>query len=230
MVRYGLKHGGLVFATSIRLHEEILAQFPALNVKIIRFGPNMEKFRPQGIRQYENFTILSIRKPEPIYHQEEIVKAFENIASGLDIRLLIQRPSSKNFDLFMRKMGSPLAERIGFWDERTHEEMPGLYGAAHVGVSIPESDSFSSAVVECMACGTPVIMPSDGDTELVNPDISVGKGRTLEDAMLKAYNLWATDGHQWAEQRHRARMTAELYGNFDINMQKAEKYYHEVLG
>lgn len=230
MVRYALKHSKMVFASSIALSESVRALGLKDDIRIIRFGPNMEKFRPQGIRHYEKFTYLSIRKPEPIYRQEAIVEAFENIASGLDARLLVQRPSSKNNDLFMRIMNSPMKEKIGFWDERDHDDMPELYGAAHVGISVPESDGFSSAVVECMACGTPVIMPHEGDTELVNPDISVRDGRSLEDAMRKAHRLWSEDNHQWTEQRHRARMTAELYGNFDINMQKAEAAYYEMVG
>lgn len=228
MVKYSLKHATQVFVDSIALECEV-AGLARVRAKIIRFGANLEKFRPRGIKKYDKFTMLSIRKSEPLYNPIEIVKAFEEVASGMDARLLLQRPTSKEYDVLMAVWNSPFKERIGFWDERPHESMPELYGSAHVGISMPDSDGCSVAVIECMACGTPVIMSLTGAMELVEYPYCADQGtkhNQLSDAMAFMYKVHSENPEQFIEMGRKARERAERYGNFELSMHKAEDCYY----
>ncbi len=136
---------------------------------VILWGVETGRFQPGGptaSARYglpENgFAVLAIRGVRDVQNALTIVRAFALVAASRpDAALgLMLGPE-------VERLPEPLAAAIaelGIGDRvrpipsLRHEELPELYRAADVCVSVPSSDGTSIAVLEAMACGRPVIL------------------------------------------------------------------------
>ena len=50
-----------------------------------------------------------------------------------------------------------IAPRVRWVGSMAYEEQPGLFAAADLAVNFPEMDAFPVTILECLACGVPVI-------------------------------------------------------------------------
>lgn len=106
--------------------------------------------------------VFSARSFVPMYNQESVVAAFAEVLRSHPGALLIMK--NKDGDPGYIAAIRALVQRLGvqssvrYVDMIAYEDMPDLYRAARVTVSVPFTDAMPMAVLEAMACGSvPVV-------------------------------------------------------------------------
>ena len=237
-IKYALRHADLVFGDSDHIVKTAKLLVPSLNGHKVIFGIDTEKFKPEPI-PHDKFRFLSIRQTGPIYNPMTIVKAFE--LANLDAYLWMFKPTVECQDVYDYVKSKPeLDKKITWIDKLSYDEMPKLYNSVDVGISIPNWDSSSTAMLECMSCGVPVIanyIPQneewieddyEGVSETVtgffiDDDYDSSNEQNLTYALERAFILGGTERTDNA----RAKVIAD--GNMVREFERAEKLYLELL-
>jgi glycosyltransferase involved in cell wall biosynthesis len=161
-----LRRAALITSKSEYLTRRIL-QFgvPADRIMLLRWGIDRNLFHPHGSAVSRErlgidanaFVVLSPRSMSPLYNQDVILRAHQ---------LLLQRHPNSTLVLcdfladpkyrealraLARNLGT--ADKILWLKEVAREQMPVLYSASDVAVSIPKFDGMPVSVIEAMACG-----------------------------------------------------------------------------
>jgi glycosyltransferase involved in cell wall biosynthesis len=104
-----------------------------------------------------------------------------------------------------------VAERVRFYGQASHREMPELLRSADVVACVPQFESFGMVALEAMACGVPVVASTVGGlTDTVIPDVtgrlvSPRKPRECAEAILSMLKQPFTRNSLGAAGRDRAR-------------------------
>src|SRR5262249_6431163 len=187
--RSALNAATLVLADSAHLAREASALAARdVQVDVVRWGLDLERFSPgSAVEAREALGLPSngplvagVRGLRPLYNPELQLEAFARIrATRPEARFLLKHPLTST----PPSIGAAI-ERLGLEDAVTvlgnapHGELPAVYRAADVVVSIPSSDSSPRSVWEALACGRPVVVSDlpwardelvDGDQALLVP-------------------------------------------------------------
>lgn len=167
--RLALKKAALVFVDSAHLGRaaRALAGFD-VPVEVVRWGLDLQAFAP-GDRTAarsalglpaEGPLIVSVRGLNPVYNPELLLEAFARVRAGRpDARLLLKHPLTET-PAFV----AAAVERLGLGDAVSTlghvppQQLPDVYRAADVIVSIASSDSSPRSVWEALACARPVVV------------------------------------------------------------------------
>ena len=114
--------------------------------------------------------IMSLRAIRPLYRHETVIDAVAML-TGPDSRprLLMSAlgaDAAYLATLWARARARGIEEQLVVLDGVPHEQLPGLYRAADVMVSIPETDSFPVTLLEAMATEVPTVV---SDVPAVTP-------------------------------------------------------------
>ncbi len=158
-------------------------------VHVILWGVETDSFRPDGPAEREGYglpldgyIVLAIRGVRPVQNPDTVLEGFALLAAqradavlGLMLgpeAIALPEPLSRRID----ELG--LAARVVPIPSVAHAELPALFRAADVCVSVPSSDGTSVAVLEAMACARAVVVSDipanrvwvrDGENGLVVP-------------------------------------------------------------
>jgi len=183
-----LEDADLILAKSDRLRSRLLELGPyAEKTEVVRWGIDSTFFRRDEAgrarlrerfgRKASDRIILSPRSLQPLYNIDVIVEAFARLAStdpGLFLAITETGVSPAYRESIHRQVESRgLRERVQFWGRFDRSELPALYSAADLVVSIPRSDGLPQSLFEAMACETPTIL---GDLEAYRELASPGDG------------------------------------------------------
>jgi glycosyltransferase involved in cell wall biosynthesis len=167
--RPALDAAALVLADSIHLAREtrVLAARD-LRVEVVRWGLDLERFSPGDpptAREalglpVEGPLVAGVRGLRPIYNPELLLEAFALMrATRPGARLLLKHPlieTPSNVQAAIERRG--LGDAVTVLGSVPPEQLPDVYRAADVVVSIPSSDSSPRSVWEALACGRPVVV------------------------------------------------------------------------
>lgn len=156
LVKSAIRGSDVVTGDSDHILNEVRKFKPHVKTYKFLFGVGTNLFIPKPELKPKEFTFLSGRPSYELYNPVRIVKAFEML-DGTDSRLLLQKSKYPYPELEKVWNESPAKDRIEWCPVRDHNQMPELFGKAHVTISIPNSDSSSAVMMESMACGVPVI-------------------------------------------------------------------------
>lgn len=122
-----------------------------------------QRWRAQLKIDSDAVVYLSARQLGALYRPAEIMRAFASIPTAMrDKSYLIIRT-------FGHSVGTSVAElqrladelgvapRVRWVGSMAYEEQPGLFAAADLAVNFPEMDAFPVTILECLACGVPVL-------------------------------------------------------------------------
>jgi len=226
-IKYALRHAGLVFGDSEHILKTAKMLVPSLNGHKVIFGIDTEKFKPEPI-PHDKFRFLSIRQTGPIYNPMTIVKAFE--LANLDAYLWMFKPTVECQDVYDYVKSKPeLDKKITWIDKLSYDDMPKLYNSVDVGISIPDWDSSSTAMLECMSCGVPVIA-SDIDQNKEWIDGGQNGAFSSRDEVELARKMELVMHSEWlADIGADARSKVVADGNMVREFERAEKLYLELL-
>jgi glycosyltransferase involved in cell wall biosynthesis len=237
-----LRRADLVTAVSPYMRDAaIRAGARPERVEIVQFGVDMARFAPAPVPRDtlarlgigERPYILSPRAIRPLYRHETVIDAVATLPTevGLVMTGLGADPDYLG-QLRARIAANGLAERVSVLDVVPDEDLPALYRAARVVVSVPASDSFPISLLEAMACGTPIVA---GDLPAVTsmlrdvtPDsiVPTGDPSALAAALRRALDL---------PDDERRRLGAALresigFADYEANMRRMEDLYRGLAG
>ncbi len=121
--------------------------------------------------------ILSPRALRPLYNIDLIVRAFARLTANdpnVFLALTEAGPFPGYQDDLRRQISSlGLTDRVAFWGVFDRQELPSLYSAADLVVSVPRSDGLPQSLFEAMACETPTVL---GDLSAYHELAKQGEG------------------------------------------------------
>jgi glycosyltransferase involved in cell wall biosynthesis len=139
-----------------------------VRVEVVRWGLDLERFAPgdrAAAREalglaHDGALVLSLRGFDPVYNPELLLEAFGRVRKHQpDARLLLKYPVNEvpaGVRTAVERLG--LDGAVTMLGNVPSEQMPDVYRAADVVVSIPSSDSSPRSVWEALACGRPVVV------------------------------------------------------------------------
>ncbi|MFO7768980.1 MAG: glycosyltransferase [bacterium] len=137
--------------------------------QLLLWGVDRERFRPHASGPdwrrrleipEEEPMVLSPRRMEPVYRIPDIVEAWRILKTASRPGVLVLATDGGSLEEGVRKQveRAGLTGAVRFLEGVPYEEMPALFAAADLTVSVPESDGTPMSVLESMAAGTPVIV------------------------------------------------------------------------
>jgi L-malate glycosyltransferase len=233
--RPALDAASLVLADSAHLAQEARALAARdLRVEVVRWGLDLERFSPGSTAEARGLLrlpqdgplVAGVRGLRPLYNPELQLEAFARVrAVRPRARFLLKHPLLATPSAIQAAI-----ERLGLQDVVTvlgsapAEQLPSVYRAADVIVSIPSSDSSPRSVWEALACGRPVVVSDlpwareelvHGEQALLVPldpeAVADAIGRVLDDRHL-ADRLGSGGRRLAAAELDPARCTARIDG------------------
>lgn len=229
-IKYAIKHSELILGECDHIMNEVKKLVPRTDVRKVIFGIDTELFKPNPIK-HNKFTFLSVRATGGVYNPLMIIQAFEK--ANLDAILMMQEPMADVFQVKDYVKSRPeLEKKVVWYGQRAYSEMPKLYNSADVGISIPSSDSTSQAMMECMACGVPVVASDiPANREWIAPaenGVLVRLG-DVSDLSMRMMMMYLAGEKLLVSLGQEARNTIRENADFNTEMRKAERVYKEVL-
>ena len=133
------------------------------HVETIQWGVDTDSFSPgrptpeffRTVIGHDRPVVFSARNFAPIYNQELVLTAFKQVLQEVPDALLVMKHHDALPD-YRKKLeagivSSGLSHAVRIVDSVPYEQMPDLYRAANVTVSIPSFDATPMALLESMA-------------------------------------------------------------------------------
>jgi glycosyltransferase involved in cell wall biosynthesis len=141
------------------------------NIFILPFGVNTRIFRPakdkQSIREKYNINhtsvVISIRAIQRIYNPMDIAMSIPEILDSCPDTLFLIFIYNKDEKLFkdfkVEIERSKTSTNVRYIEKIDNEQvLSEMYQSADAAISVPKMDGTPMSVLECMACGTPVVV------------------------------------------------------------------------
>ena len=152
-------------------------------------------------------------------------------------RLLVKLVSQDSDDPYLAEMRAlagqlALGDAVVYVPQVTYAEIPDLYRAADLVLSVPSSDALPVSVLEAMACGAPVIasdLPALRELAGDGADLSLVPARNIE-ALSRAILALLTDPARRAQVSEQNLATVRRTGDFAVEMARMEDLYRSLAG
>lgn len=176
-----------------------------LGVDLDNFRPPLTRIEPDGVIRLIHAGRMSREK----YPQLAIATAVELHRRGKPVELTVVGTGPHADWLRGQAEDAPI-RFLGYVDGR--KEMARLYGEAEISLSVAPTETFGLAVLEALACGTPVVTADQGGARELVDGTCAGWGAAqapaLADAVEGLHARFLADPYGL---RHAARTRAELY-------------------
>jgi glycosyltransferase involved in cell wall biosynthesis len=240
--RQALRRADLVTVTNAFMRDAIVGNGARRgSVALVQHGVDTAQFHPgpadAGVLRRHGLAgsriVLSHRAIRPLYRHEVALAAFA--VATVDASLVMSALGADRATLeSVRRQASELGieNRVRILDSIGPEELPDLYRAAAVVVSLPESDSFSVTLQEAMATGSPLVVGDLPPTRAVLGDVAPGALVPIGDVEATAIALRRALQAS-AEERERTgaamRAWAVREADYKANMSRMETLYRELI-
>lgn len=196
----------LLTSTVLRSADLITCESEVLASHMVQLGAQKNKILvvPQGIdpaifyplaaETKANNLLLSVRDHKPVYNIDTIIRAAKELKSArkeFTLAVAGDGPLRPRLEALAKDLG--LSERIRFTGRLTHSDLADLYRKSRLFISIPSSDSTSTALLEAMATGSfPIVSNIPANREwiennkngiLVPPRDASALARAIEEAL-----------------------------------------------
>lgn len=219
-------------------------------INFIRFGTDVEKFRPASYKEVEPpqggstskiLKIISLRSLEPIYDIETLIRAAAVVVKDFpDAQFMIAGDGGQREYLEQMANGEGLIANgtIRFVGKINNDLLPGYLQSADVYVSTALSDSgLSASTAEAMATGLPVIVTDSGDNKQWVEDGSAGLPQAggfvfpVKNPKILAEKILFLLKNKTARESFgaRNRKIIEEKNNYCAEMAKVEKLYEKII-
>jgi glycosyltransferase involved in cell wall biosynthesis/Flp pilus assembly protein TadD/2-polyprenyl-3-methyl-5-hydroxy-6-metoxy-1,4-benzoquinol methylase len=242
-----LKESPLVTADSMELMEATAAlRGSGSGIKYIPFGIDVQFFRPgyevSGLAKKLGISgskvVLSPRQFKPPANIDIIIKAIPKVVDEIPDTVFILKTyltkgsSSDEYEVYLKNLVKKLQveDRVIFLDDVDFNEMPIIYNLADVMVTLRDTDGSACAMLECMACKTPVVASNIGS---MREWIKDGKNGSLvdqhdPDAVARAILEILTDDKKKREYEETSHSLINEKADYRKNWNEVENLYYEV--
>jgi glycosyltransferase involved in cell wall biosynthesis len=195
ITKYALKKASFITSVSKSIKERIIQLGIDPNkIQILTFGIDPQEFFPP-LQERRDFSLLSLRRLEPIYNIDTIIKGFSFLKEeGFKGRLVIVGGGPEENRLKKLSKDLKLSDGIHFVGMVPHHEVAEYLRASQIYLSMSLSDGSSTSLLEAMACGTfPIVSDIPANREwIVDGDngflISPFDARQLAQRIMDALN------------------------------------------
>lgn len=228
------KKATVILSTSETMAKEV-SKYSNKEVLITPFGVDVDKFTPQHKSPAKNEIVVgTIKTLLPIYGIDTLIEAFAILVEmnpDLNLKLQIVGKGSEKERLIEMVNSKNVTDKVEFLGFIANEEVPSYLNRFDLYVALSREESFGVAIVEAMACETPVVVSdAEGLSEVVENGVSgfvVPKDNPHQaalkmDELIKNPSLKSTFG---INGRNRV---LEHY-NWSKNLQKMIDIYNGVL-
>jgi glycosyltransferase involved in cell wall biosynthesis len=246
--RFALRRADLVTVSSEGMRAAAVAAGARPDrIRLIHHGVDTARFAPGGpsatvrdrIGAGDAPVVLSPRSVTPLYHHEIVLAAVAEVGrhrnpGPIMVVSTAEADMATLAALRDRAAADGIAERLRVLDAVGGDDLPDLYRAADVVVSVPETDSFAVTILEAMATGRPVVA---SDLPAVTPVLG-GLDPVARRLLVPVSNVAATAGAIETalaldeEQRGRLGAVLRAYvvenAEYDTNMAAMESIYREL--
>jgi L-malate glycosyltransferase len=242
--RRTLRSADLVTVTNAFMRDAIVANGARRDrVALVQHGVDTTRFHPglpdESILQAHGLVdrtiVLSPRAIRPLYRHATVLAAFA-VGSDENAVLVMSAVDADPATLErVRRQAVELGigDRMRILDRIGPDELPDLYRAAAVVVSVPESDSFPVTLQEAMASGVPLVVGDLPPTRAVLAGIApeslvpIGDSEATAIAMRRALRMSDDDRARTASA---LREWAVREADYETNMARMETLYRELIG
>lgn len=220
---------------------------PGVPVEVVHGGVDLDRFAPgpRPTQLLERWgipagarVVFSPRLTLPLYNLDVVVHAMHAVAAQHPEAYCLfaspAQPKDAGYDARVRAIAGegPAAYRIRFIGAIAHHEMADYYRLADVTVSVPFTDGTPMAVLESMACGTPVVVSDlpDYDPDYIEPGRTVFVARyddvgSVAGAIRRSLEDTDTAQHQAKAARDRVEAGAGV----QAQMSRLEELYTNLV-
>lgn len=148
-------------------------------VRVLGHGIDTDQFAPAARPAAGNarFTVLSVGRIAPVKRLETLVEAANRLYHGLELRDLRVRivgeaaPEDAGYAEGLRRQVTLLGLEavVTFAGPRPYDQVADEYRRADVMVNLSRTGSLDKAVLEAMACGTPVVTANEAFAAVLAP-------------------------------------------------------------
>ena len=210
------------------------------------FRPGLSEQRQQWRAQLniepDAVVYLSARQLGALYRPAEIIRAFAAMPvfardrAYLIIRTFGHSVGTSVSDLRRLTEELGIAPRVRWVGSMAYEEQPGLFAAADLALNFPQMDAFPVTILECLACGVPVLTnrlrayESHGVAPFLTFTASdsveqLGATMTSAFANLQALQMRAVEGREHAVRHFDERISAaSLQAIYQSLLDRLEPY------
>lgn len=174
-----------VIAGVSEFHAELITSEFDLSVEIIPncLGSEFDRVSFVSKTATPPFRLLWVGRNHPVKNLNRLLQAVEHLPENVEIKVIgISERDIKDF--------SQLSSKVKLIPDATRMEIIQEYMHAHILVSSSDRETFGMAMLEALACGTPVVSTPSGGPFFINdkngiiaPDF---KPESLATAILKA--------------------------------------------
>lgn len=202
-------------------------------IKMIRFGVDIDKFKPQRVWTRNSKIIISTKPLRYECDVETLIRAIPNILKEVPkVQLRIVGDGDQKENLISLAKSLKVSKVIKFTGNISSDEIP-LYlnsSAVFVGTSLVDT-GLAASTAEAMACGVPMVVSDSGDNKLWIKDGVNGFIFPVKDSDALAekviYLLKNPDFRAKACKINREII--EETNNYHKEMKKMEKIYLKII-
>jgi glycosyltransferase involved in cell wall biosynthesis len=236
MIEFVINRADHITATSRMLTDETRKYLKKeMEVFTVPFGVDIERFRPPDPVGRRGITVGIVKKLEPKYGIEHLIRAFSMVSrQHSELRLLIVGDGSQ--ETFLKQLCGELGitDRVTFAGLVEHDRVPEYLHRMDIFVvpSVLPSETFGVAAVEAAACQLPVIashiggLPEvvrDGETGFLVPPRD-------EEAIAERLSRLIADEPLRKQMGQAGRRFIEKHYVWQENAGKMERLYFQILG
>lgn len=203
-------------------------------IRLIRFGTDVQKFRPSTHHNLQPTTlkIISLRSLIPIYDVETLIRAAAIVVkSAPNVEFTIAGDGGQKEYLadLAAKLNLTRLNLVNFVGRVNNEELPALLQSADIYASTALSDSgLSASTAEAMATGLPVVVTDTGDNKDWVDNEFVVPVKSPEMLARKIITL-VKDDKLRETQGIRNRQIIEEKNNYRVEMEKVGRLYEKII-
>ena len=141
-----------------------------LDTVIVPNIADLEQFQFRDRKRFQP-KLLVTRNLELIYDLETVLRAFQLIAREDPSAVLgIVGDGSQREKLEQRARGLEISEKVTFYGQLKHEDLPSLYDAYDIYVNASRVDNLPGVLLEAFASGLPVVSTNAGGIPFIVED------------------------------------------------------------
>ncbi|MDI6602614.1 MAG: glycosyltransferase family 4 protein [Patescibacteria group bacterium] len=240
--RYALKKADLLVCDGENTRKAMI-EFGAnpQKIKIIRYGVDTEKFKPEKPNQElknkfftsDDKIIISVKPLRKECDVESLIRAIPSVLKEVpEAKFLIVGDGEEKEKLISLSKSLGISSAIKFVGWVLSEDLPKYFNIAKIFVctSLVET-GLASSTAEAMACGVPIVVSDSGDNKIFIKDGENGfifppRGSEILAekliVLLKSESLWQKfylAHRKWIEENN----------NYQKEMEKMEKIYKQII-
>ena len=240
--KYAIKKADLLVCDGKNIRKAMieLGAIPK-KIKIIRYGVNLEKFKPQQLNEKLKNKLFSqdvkiVISTKPLRKEcdlETLIRAVPLVLKEVpETRFLIVGDGEEKVKLKNLAKSLGILNKIKFVGWISPEDLPQYFNLAEIFIctSLVET-GLASSTAEAMACGIPVIVSDSGDNRILIKDGENGFIFPPKNSKILAEKLIILFKNENLRQKfHLAhRKWIKENNNYQKEMEKMEKIYQELI-